>query len=238
MTWRVCRPGGHLWDYYTGTQHFHKVIATHLKNGTYRCGRWDFNMWNGLNSLWSGASHKETYILVKISLSLMVWWPGDKPLPNSMLIYYTTWKTEPSIIQVRLIQMHLGMPSAKCWPFCLGQDMLKESIPSLRSWLWQPWPKTRYQFIFYHGTTKLTLNYESLSSQTASQLSKFKGQSHCKHWVTWPDCFATPSNHCDVTAGLVSLNYVDTLEKNVTKYTMIQREYEEEDTENILLTCI
>ena len=102
----------------------------------------------------------------------------------------------------------------------------------------QPWPKTRYQFLFYHGTTKLTLNYESLSSQTASQLSKFKGQSHCKHWVTWPDCFATPSNNCDVTAGLVSLNYVDTLEKIVTKYTMIQREYEEEDTENILLTYI
>ena len=22
----------------------------------------------------------------------------------------------------------------------------------------QPWPKTRYQFLFYHGTTKLTLN--------------------------------------------------------------------------------
>ena len=54
----------------------------------------------------------------------------------------------------------------------------------------QPWPKTRYQFLFHHGTTKLTLN----SSQTASQLSKFKGQSHCKHWVTWPDCFATPIN--------------------------------------------
>ena len=54
----------------------------------------------------------------------------------------------------------------------------------------QPWPKTRYQFLFYHGTTKLTLN----SSQIASQLSKFKGQSHCKHWVTWPDCFATPIN--------------------------------------------
>ena len=79
----------------------------------------------------------------------------------------------------------------------------------------QPWPKTRYQFLFYHGTTKLTLNQKSLSIQTASQLSKFKGQSHCKHWVTWPDCFATPSNHCDVTAGLVSLNYTDTLDKKM-----------------------
>ena len=81
----------------------------------------------------------------------------------------------------------------------------------------QPWPKTRYQFLFYHGTTKLTLNQESLSSQTASQLSKFKGQSNCKHWVTWPDCFATPSNHCDVTAGLVSLNYIDTLDKKMSQ---------------------
>ena len=67
----------------------------------------------------------------------------------------------------------------------------------------QPWPKTRYQFLFYHGTTKLTLNLESLSSQTPSQLPKFKEQSHCKHWVRWPDCFATPSNHCDVTTGIV-----------------------------------
>ena len=50
-----------------------------------------------------------------------------------------------------------------------------------------------------------------LSSQTASQLVKFKEQGHCKHCVTWPDCFATPRNHCDVTAGLVSLNYVDAL---------------------------
>ena len=44
-----------------------------------------------------------------------------------------------------------------------------------------------------------------------------KGQSHCKHWVTWPDCFATPSNHCDVTAGLVSLNYIDTLDKKMSQ---------------------
>ena len=67
----------------------------------------------------------------------------------------------------------------------------------------QPWPKTRYQFLFYHGTTKLNLNYESLPSQTASQLSEFNEQSHWKHWVTWPDCFAAPSNHCGVTAGLL-----------------------------------
>ena len=72
----------------------------------------------------------------------------------------------------------------------------------------QPWPKMRYQFLFYHGTTKLPSRYESLSSQTASQL--FKEQSHCKHWVTWPDCFATPSNHCDVTTGPVSLICIDT----------------------------
>ena len=102
----------------------------------------------------------------------------------------------------------------------------------------QPWPKTRYQFLFYHGTTKLTLNQKSLSIQTASQLSKFKGQSHCKHWVTWPDCFATPSNHCDVTAGLVSLNYTDTLDKKMwQKFAMIQRELQE-DIEKILLTYI
>ena len=80
----------------------------------------------------------------------------------------------------------------------------------------QPWPKTRYQFLFYHGTTKLTLKYESLPSQTASQLSKFKEQSHCKHWVTWPDCFATPSNHCDVTTGPVSLICIDTLDKKMS----------------------
>ena len=77
----------------------------------------------------------------------------------------------------------------------------------------QPWPKTRYQFLFYHGTTQLTLKYESLPSQTASQLSKFKEQSHCKHWVTWPDCFATPSNHCD---GPVSLICIDTLDKKMS----------------------
>ena len=89
----------------------------------------------------------------------------------------------------------------------------------------QPWLKTRYQFLFYHGTTKLTLNYESFASHTASQLPKFKEQSHCKHWVAWPDCFATPRNHCDVTTGLVSLNYIDTLDKkDVIKYTIIQKE--------------
>ena len=82
----------------------------------------------------------------------------------------------------------------------------------------QPWPKTTYQFLFYHGTTKLTLNLEILSSQTASQLCKFKGQSHCKHWVTWPDCFATPSNHYDVTAGLVSQNYLYTLSALLLKF--------------------
>ena len=81
----------------------------------------------------------------------------------------------------------------------------------------QPWPKTRYQFLFYHGTTQLTLNKESFASQTASQLSKFKGQSHCKHWVIWPDCFATPNNHCDVRAGPVSLNYIDTLDKKMSQ---------------------
>ena len=63
---------------------------------------------------------------------------------------------------------------------------------------------------------KLTLNKESLASQTASQLPKFKEQSHCKHWVTWPDCFATPCNHCDVTTGLVSLNYGDTFDKKMS----------------------
>ena len=77
----------------------------------------------------------------------------------------------------------------------------------------QPWPKTRYQFILSHGTTKLILNYESLSSQTASQLSKFKEQSHRKHWVTRPYSLATHSNHCDVTVRLVSLKYIDTLFK-------------------------
>ena len=80
----------------------------------------------------------------------------------------------------------------------------------------QPWPQTRYQFLFYHGTTQLTLKYESLPSQTASQLSKFKEQSHCKHWVIWPDCFATPSNHCDLTTGPVSLICIDTLDKNMS----------------------
>ena len=40
----------------------------------------------------------------------------------------------------------------------------------------QPWPKTMCQFIFYHGTTKLTLNYESLSSQTASRLPNLKSR--------------------------------------------------------------
>ena len=72
-----------------------------------------------------------------------------------------------------------------------------------------------HQFLFYHGIIKLTLNYEMLSSQTASQLSEFKDQGHCKHWVTWPDCFATPSNHCDVTAGLVLLNYIDIFDKKM-----------------------
>ena len=92
----------------------------------------------------------------------------------------------------------------------LGCGDIWESVVS------QPWPKTRHQFLFYHGTTKLTLDYESLSSQTTSQLPKFKEQSHCKHWVTWPDCFATPSNHCDVTTGLVSLNCIDTLDKKMS----------------------
>ena len=93
-----------------------------------------------------------------------------------------------------------------------GCGDISESVVS------QPWPKTRYHFLFYHGTTKLTLNWESLSSQTASQLPKFKGQSHCKHWVTWPDCFATPpSNHCDVTAGLVSLNHVYIFDKKMSQ---------------------
>ena len=64
---------------------------------------------------------------------------------------------------------------------------------------------------------KINLKWESFSSQTASQLSKFKGQTHCKHWVTWPDCFATPSNHCDVTARLVSLNHIDTLDKKMSQ---------------------
>ena len=57
---------------------------------------------------------------------------------------------------------------------------------------------------------KNNLNGDTLSSQTASQLSKFKKQGHCKYSVTWPDCFATLNNHYDVTSGLVSLYYIDT----------------------------
>ena len=50
-----------------------------------------------------------------------------------------------------------------------------------------------------------------------TQLSKFKEQSHFKHWVSRPDCFATHNNHCDVKAGLVSLNDIDTLDKRCHK---------------------
>ena len=101
----------------------------------------------------------------------------------------------------------------------------------------QPWPKTRYQFLFYNGTTKSTLKKESLSSQTASQLPKFKEQSHCKHWVTWPDCFATPSNHWCHNRPCVTKLYRYTWKKEVIKFTIIQRELQE-DPENTLLIYI
>ena len=79
----------------------------------------------------------------------------------------------------------------------------------------QLWPKTMYHILFYHGTTKSSLNKDTLSSQTAPQLPKFTVQGHCKHWVTKTDCFATHVNHYDVTAGLVSLNFIHAVDKNM-----------------------
>ena len=46
-------------------------------------------------------------------------------------------------------------------------------------------------------------------------LSAVSEQGHYKHCVTWPGYFATPCNHCDVTAGLVSLKYIDIFDKKM-----------------------
>ena len=96
-------------------------------------------------------------------------------------------------------------------PRHLGCGDIWESMMS------QPWPKMRYQFLFYHGTTELTLNQAMLSIEIVSQLSKFKEQGNCIHWVTWSDCFAKPINNLDVTVGLVSLEYLDTHDKKMSQ---------------------
>ena len=64
-----------------------------------------------------------------------------------------------------------------------------------------------YKFYFTLG---------DVAMPTANQLSMFKEQGHCKYWVTWTDCFATPSTSCGVKAGLVSLKYIDTLDKTMS----------------------
>ena len=144
-------------------------------------------------SMWSWLWHHRLQNITTTSAAPRLWWHLGICGVTAM----------PALRQWRL-QLYLTVISWRNWYRVCGHgcDTIDSQIspqPRLRldcgdiweSVVSQPWPKMRYQFLFYHGTTKLTLNKESLSSQTASQLPKFKEQSHCKHWVAWPDCFAT-----------------------------------------------
>ena len=48
----VCRPGGHYWDYYTGTLSHIQVTAAHSRTGWQYILSTDFRSLCGINSLW------------------------------------------------------------------------------------------------------------------------------------------------------------------------------------------
>ena len=89
-----------------------------------------------------------------------------------------------------------------------------------RSLVTPQWPKSRYQFLFYHDGTKLMMNKQILSIQMlkfVQKLSMVTAWLHCTSWghVTWLFLLGNKcSNHCDVTVRFVTLNSKCTLNQN------------------------